>query len=85
MLFRSSTYEGEPTWEKEMVTKKVMVKDRQVAPFDTQLKHFAAVCRGNESPSCSGEDGLRALMVCEAIRRAIDNEDGGGTVDVDDL
>jgi predicted dehydrogenase len=80
-----STYEGEPTWEKEMVTKTVMVKDRQVAPFDTQLKHFVAVCRGNESPSCSGEDGLRALMVCAAIRRSIDNEDGGGTVNIDEI
>jgi predicted dehydrogenase len=80
-----STYEGEPTWEKEVVTKKVKVRDQQVAPFDTQLKHFAAVCLGNETPSCSGENGLRALMVCEAIRRAIDSGDGGGTVNIDEL
>lgn len=80
-----STYEGEPSWEKHMVIKKVMVKDRQVAPFDSQLKHFAAVCRGEEEPNCAGEDGLRALIVCEAIRKAIDSEDGGGTVRIDEM
>ena len=80
-----STYEGEESWEKEMVQKKVMVKDKHVAPFDTQILHFAAVCRREEEPSCSGHDGLRALMVCEAIRTAIDNEGGGGTINVDEL
>lgn len=80
-----STYDGEPSWEKEMIIKKVMVKDRQVAPFDTQVKHFAAVYRGEEKPNCSGEDGLRAVMVCEAIRKAIDSEDGGGTIRMDEM
>lgn len=80
-----STYEGEPSWEKEIMTKKVMVKDRKVAPFDAQLKHFAAVYRGEEKPSCSGQDGLRALMVCEAIRRAIGCEAGGGTINVENI
>jgi predicted dehydrogenase len=80
-----STYEGDASWEKEMVIKKVMVKDRQVAPFDSQLKHFAAVCRGEEEPNCSGEHGLRALVVCEAIRKAIDGEDGGATIRIDEM
>lgn len=80
-----SMCEGDPSWEKEMVRKKVVVKDRHVAPFDTQLKHFAAVCRGEEEPNCSGQDGLRALMVCEAIKRAINSDDGGGTVRIDEM
>lgn len=80
-----SNYEGDAHWEKKIVMKKIPVKNQEVAPFDTQLKHFAAVCRGNENPSCSGEDGLRALMVCEAIRGAIDSEDGGGTINIDSL
>jgi len=77
-----STYEGRPSWKKIIVTKTAMVKDREVAPFDAQIRHFAAFGRGEERPSCSGEDGLRALIVCEAIRTAIDCEGGGGTVEV---
>lgn len=80
-----SKYEGEACWLAKIVQKKITVKDQQMAPFDTQLKHFAAVCRGDEEPSCSGKDGLRALMVCEAIRKAISNKDGGGTVSIDEM
>lgn len=52
-----SMCEGDPSWEKEMVLKKIMVKDWQVAPFDTQLKHFAAVCRGKRSQTALDRTG----------------------------
>ncbi|CAG8949564.1 hypothetical protein HYFRA_00007797 [Hymenoscyphus fraxineus] len=32
--------------------------------------------RGAEDPNCSGEDALRALKVCQAIKMAIKNDDG---------
>ena len=39
-------------------------------PLTNQIEHFAAVIRGEEIPLVSGRDGLRALQVVDAIRRA---------------
>jgi predicted dehydrogenase len=41
------------------------------APFELQIAHFVRVIRGQELPSCSGEEGLRALVVCQAVKRAM--------------
>lgn len=41
------------------------------APFELQVKHFVEVIRGKEIPLCSGHDGLRAVVVCEAVKEAI--------------
>lgn len=48
-------------------------------PFDEQANHFARVVKGQEKPRCSGEDGLRAVIVCDAVKRAIAE---GGPVDI---
>ncbi|TKA26185.1 hypothetical protein B0A50_04682 [Salinomyces thailandicus] len=48
-------------------------------PFDEQVAHFARVVRGAEEPRCTGEDGLSALVVCEAVKRAMDS---GVAVDI---
>lgn len=40
-------------------------------PFDEQVKHLVSVIRGVEQPRCTGEDGLSAVMVCEAIKQAM--------------
>jgi predicted dehydrogenase len=45
-----------------------------------QLEHFVDVIRGTASPSCSGEEGLRALIVCEAVQKAMRS---GQPVDID--
>ncbi|KAF2473465.1 NAD(P)-binding protein, partial [Lindgomyces ingoldianus] len=41
-------------------------------PFELQMSHFVKVIKGQEEPSCSGIDGLRALAVCEAIKKAME-------------
>ena len=69
-------------WEHEMGLRRLKVEGLDVPPFERQLDHFVRVCRGEVEPSCSGEDGLRALVVCEAVRRALDMRGGGGTVEI---
>lgn len=71
---------GEGSWEQKMISEEVEVENVDVAPFDSQLEHFVRVCWGEEKPSCTGDEGLRALVVCEAVRTALDDESGGGTV-----
>jgi predicted dehydrogenase len=81
-----STYNNQKkTWERKIAMQKQEVENMQVAPFDTQLNHFVRVCRGQEDPSCTGEEGLRALVVCEAVRKALEGDQNGGTVEIDDL
>jgi predicted dehydrogenase len=45
-------------------------------PFQQQVEHLARVCRGEEEPRCSGEDGLNAVRVCEAVIDALEAGDG---------
>ncbi|KAF2209528.1 hypothetical protein CERZMDRAFT_86852 [Cercospora zeae-maydis SCOH1-5] len=41
-------------------------------PFDEQMKNFVDVMRGLPAPRCTGEDGLKALIVCDAIKKSIE-------------
>ncbi|EXJ69758.1 uncharacterized protein A1O5_06829 [Cladophialophora psammophila CBS 110553] len=45
-------------------------------PFQQQTEHLARLVAGKEEPICSGEDGLAAVKVCEAVLRALDRNDG---------
>lgn len=45
-------------------------------PFQQQAEHLARVVRGTESPICSGEDGLAAVKVCEAVIEALTEGNG---------
>lgn len=54
-------------------------EERAKVPFELQVAHFVRVMRGAEEPVCSGEDGLAAVRVAEAVRRALRT---GGVVDV---
>lgn len=60
----------EKSWTSGLIDKVVKADDR-VVPFDEQIKHFVKLVKGEEEPKCSGEDGLRAVMVCDAIKRAM--------------
>lgn len=66
------SYDGRPekSWSHPLTEDKIPLPDH-AAPFDLQLAHFVDVIRGEASPSCSGEEGLRALIVCEAVQKAI--------------
>ncbi|KAJ5568763.1 hypothetical protein N7450_011249 [Penicillium hetheringtonii] len=61
---------GEKSWSAPLTVDRIELPDN-AAPFDLQLAHFVDVIRGEAEPSCSGEEGLRALMVCEAVQRAM--------------
>jgi len=77
------SYDGakEKSWTQVLAEQKVAVKD--IVPFDAQVEHFVRLVRGEaEEPLCSGEDGLRALMVCEAVKEAMAT---GRAVDVGDV
>ena len=80
-----STYDANESWEEPMTSKRIEVPNVDRAPFDSQLDHFVRVCKGDEQPSCSGEAGLQALRVCEAVREALDMDGGGGTVELESV
>lgn len=60
---------GEGAWGDEVVEEGLEV-GREV-PFDEQVGHLVRVVRGLERPRCSVEDGLRAVVVAEAVRKAM--------------
>ncbi|KAJ5894016.1 hypothetical protein N7495_005707 [Penicillium taxi] len=66
------SYDGKPekSWSQPLTIDKIDLPDN-VAPFDLQIAHFVDVVRGVAEPSCTGEEGLRALVVCEAIQKAM--------------
>ncbi|KAJ5301825.1 hypothetical protein PENANT_c002G03532 [Penicillium antarcticum] len=75
------SYDGhvEKSWNHELTVDRIELPD-EAMPFDLQLAHFVDVIQGSAEPSCSGEEGLRALIVCEAVQRAMRS---GLPVDID--
>jgi len=75
------SYDGcrEKSWSHPLTVDKIELPDDS-APLDLQLAHFVDVIRGNATPSCSGEEGLCALVVCEAVQEAMQT---GQPVDID--
>lgn len=84
--FYNSNTGVEKSWNNELseVTEKIQdwlsEEERSKVPFELQVAHFVRVIRGAEKPVCSGEDGLAAVRVAEAVRRALR---AGGVVDVE--
>jgi predicted dehydrogenase len=68
---RWSRYDGVNSWTEEIKEAKVEVEMGK-APFQLQVKHLVEVLAGREEPVCSGADGLRAVAVCEAVKKAMD-------------
>jgi predicted dehydrogenase len=65
------SYAGEKSWHEQMKEERLDVVDD--VPFKLQLDHFVRVIRGVEEPSCSVEEGLRAIVVCEAIKKSMES------------
>ncbi|GMG05649.1 unnamed protein product [Aspergillus oryzae] len=74
------SYDGRPdkSWNQPLTVEKFDVEE--ATPFDLQLAHFVDVIQGKAEPSCSGEEGLRALLVCQAVRKALET---GETIELD--
>ncbi|TKA56363.1 hypothetical protein B0A49_10859, partial [Cryomyces minteri] len=53
------------------LTVDVLKVDTKTPAFEAQLKHFVRVVRGQEEPRCTGEEALRALLVANAIKKAM--------------
>jgi predicted dehydrogenase len=68
---RWSKYDGLNSWTEDIKESRVEVEMGK-APFELQVKHLVEVLAGRENPVCSGADGLRAVIVCEAVKKALD-------------
>jgi predicted dehydrogenase len=60
----------ENSWTNELSSTKLAVPDMKI-PFEAQVEHFVNVIRGEEPASCDGAEGLRAVVVCEAIKQSM--------------
>lgn len=72
--------EGMKSWNSEMVKEQQVVADG--VPFDFQLTHFCDIIRENETPNCDAKAGFAALVVCQAIKDAVE---GNRTIDIDKI
>jgi predicted dehydrogenase len=79
-IWRYRTDKGaKKSWTEPLSEERFDVPDVKM-PFELQVAHFVRVIRGEEEPSCSGEEGLRALIVCQAVKQALET---GGAVYID--
>lgn len=84
---RRSFYKSgdQKSWGSEVteVTEKledwVSDEERAKVPFELQVAHLIKVTRAEEQPVCTGEDGLAAVRVAEAVKTALRTR---GVVDV---
>jgi predicted dehydrogenase len=65
---RVRTYSGDPSWYSPFDSSIVDVERSD--PLAHQIAHFVRVIRGEEAPICSARDGLKTLMVIDAVTRA---------------
>ena len=63
-------YSDRSSWTEQLVSERIDVPNLR-KPFELQFEHFARVIKGEEAPSCTGSDGLRAVAVCQAIKRSM--------------
>ncbi|KAJ4420534.1 hypothetical protein N0V82_004307 [Gnomoniopsis sp. IMI 355080] len=54
-------------------------EEREKVPFELQVAHLIKVVRGEDQAVCTGEDGLAAVRVAEAVKKALST---GEVVDV---
>ncbi|HEY0538640.1 MAG TPA: Gfo/Idh/MocA family oxidoreductase [Actinoallomurus sp.] len=62
---RLKVYEAERSWWQPFEESTVELERSD--PLANQIEHFAAVIRGEAEPICSGRDGLKTLLVVDAV------------------
>ena len=62
--------EEKKDWTREVKETRLEVHNKRV-PLEEQLEHFVKVIRGEEQPRCDGVEALRAVVVCEAVKRSM--------------
>jgi predicted dehydrogenase len=62
-------------WNKVLKREQLEVDGSKV-PFDLQVQHFVEVVRGEAEPNCAGQEALSAMVVCEAVKRAMATGEG---------
>jgi predicted dehydrogenase len=72
------TYEGDKSWHSTMHRHTTPVA--VTVPFEQQLDHFVGIIHNKEISSCTPEAGLQALIVCQAIKDALESS---CTVEID--
>ncbi|KAI1866777.1 uncharacterized protein JN550_007324 [Neoarthrinium moseri] len=74
------SYKGtQKSWHSELRQKRAPVSEG--VPFELQLSHFCRVIRGDDTPTCTAQTGLAALIVCEAIKKALE---GNTTMEIEE-
>lgn len=63
-------YPSSKSWNETLESNKMEVQEMKI-PFELQIEHFVKVIRGLEAPNCTGIEGLRAVLVCEAIKKSM--------------
>lgn len=62
---RLRVFRGARSWYEPLETSTVDLERSD--PLANQIEHFAAVIRGEAEPVCSGRDGLKTLLVVDAV------------------
>jgi predicted dehydrogenase len=76
---RLKVFGGTRSWWEPFETSTVELERSD--PLANQVKHFAAVIRGEAEPICSGRDGLKTLQVVDAV---VESARTGRPVDLTD-
>ena len=76
---RLKVFGGTRSWWEPFETSTVELERSD--PLANQVKHFAAVIRGDAEPICSGRDGLKTLQVVDAV---VESARTGRPVDLTD-
>jgi predicted dehydrogenase len=65
------SYDGrEKSWTEELKEEALGIEESKI-PFELQVEQFVKVVKGLEEPMCSAEDAVRALIVVQAVKKAM--------------
>ena len=65
---RLKVYDGEASWWEPFTSSTAELE--RTDPLANQVEHFAAVIRGEVEPVCSARDGLKTLVIVDAVIEA---------------